>query len=111
MPDNKSRLQWMFKSYLDNPNGSDAVKKQLREHDPSCASLIDVWMPRRGGVSCPGDLGECSRCELTFYNEGLFGQYTDDWKLGDPVYTDEDGDELHLCECCGRHERPWITFI
>jgi hypothetical protein len=96
------RLAW----YFEHPGSWPRVKQQIIEHDQSCISLVEVWTPRRGGVSCSSDLGVCDDCSVTFYNEGLMGQYPPDWHFGDQVLQtqDDEGDdaEARLCECCGR---------
>lgn len=92
------------------PGLFDYVKAAILEHDRTCQSLGDIWLGRTGGVSCPSDIDKCDDCGVTFYNEGLMGQYPPGWKTGDPVLQtqryldegDEDEYEATLCECCGR---------
>lgn len=96
-----------MKSYYDRPGLFDRVKRDILAHDQTCASLPDLWLARAGGVSCPSDMADCDDCGVTFYNEGLMGQYPPGWKMGDPVLQtldEEDGLEYDatLCECCGR---------
>jgi hypothetical protein len=97
-----------LKSYYDRPGLFSHIQQAILAHDPSCLSLPDLWLGHVGGVSCPSDISDCDDCGVTFYNEGLMGQYPPDrnWKIGDPVLqtVDDDGDffEAQLCECCGR---------
>jgi hypothetical protein len=62
-------------SWIDNPDGGGRFTSQrdaIRAHNPACASLAHVWLPRRGGVSCPSDLSDCDGgCGVTFYNEAF----------------------------------------
>jgi hypothetical protein len=61
--------------------------EQLQQHDGTCKSLDEVWLPSQGGVVCPSDLMDCMDCGLTFFNEGLgWGFPERDW----------------ICECCSR---------
>jgi hypothetical protein len=60
----------------------DNQRDKLLVHDPTCQSLSDPWLPRKGGVSCPSDLFWCMECGTAFFNEGSYP----DW----------------LCECCYR---------
>lgn len=97
-----------LRRYFDHPGAWDDVKQAILDHDPSCSSLPNIWLPRSGGVSCPSDLARCDDCGVMFYNEGLMGQYPPGWNWGDPVLQTEDADEpgefyeAELCECCGR---------
>lgn len=99
-------LRW----YFDHPGAWDHVKDAILKHDPTCRSLPDVWLGRTGGVSSLSDLGTCDDCGVTFYNVGLMGQYSPDWKTGDPILQTKDPDDgeeyqATLCECCGRKRR------
>jgi hypothetical protein len=105
-----AKLSPQMKRYYVTPGVFDEVKKAILEHDQTCASLPDIWLGRTGGVSCPSDLDACDDCGVTFYNEGLMGQYPPDWKTGDPVLMTRDADdgleyEARLCDCCGRKRR------
>jgi hypothetical protein len=72
----------------------ESVRTGWDAHDKTCTSLADLWLGRKGGVTCLGDIGDCSRCGVTFYWEGL----TDiNWRSGEPR-TDSD----YRCECCIR---------
>ena len=93
-------LHWYF-----NDKGAwDSVKKDITSHDPTCESLKHIWCGRTGGLSAFGEQSECDDCEVTFYNEGLMGQYAPGWKTGDPV-EETDGCSAQLCDCCGRKRR------
>lgn len=94
-------LRW----YFQHPGAWENIKQAITDHDPSCVSLPDIWTGRTGGVSCPSDLGTCDDCGVSFYNEGLMGQYPPNWQTGDPVLTDDDGCEARLCDCCGTARR------
>lgn len=105
------RLRWYFK----HPGCWENIKQAILEHDPTCVSLPDIWLARTGGVSCPSDLDRCDDCDVTFYNEGLMGQYPPVWS-GDEsqilqTVDKDDGDtyEARLCECCGRKRREGVT--
>lgn len=80
-------VQW-----LADPDGGGRFSRQrdlIAGHPASCTSLIQAWLPRRDGVSCPSDLMECDNCGITFFWEGLRTVF-------------EDCPESHhwLCECC-----------
>lgn len=99
-------LRW----YFTTPGAWDSVKDAILEHDKTCKSLPYIWLARAGGISSPMDLGTCDDCGVTFFNEGIMGQYPPDWKMGDPImqterWPDEEPGEMYeatLCHCCGR---------
>ena len=69
-------------SWLTHPDGGEIFNCQrdgILRHDQTCRSLESVWLPRRGGYSCPSDFFLCDGddCGLTFFNEGM-GLYVDD---------------------------------
>lgn len=62
------------RSWLTDPDGGGRFTGQrdaVLAHDQTCPSLADIWVPRKGGVSCPSDLMECETCRITFFWEGL----------------------------------------
>ncbi len=85
-----------FQWWMDDPQGGQhsrwsRIRIQLEEHDQTCKSLSDPWLPREGGVSCPSDLLWCEDCNVSFFNEVLYAW--PDWNAEDPEW---------LCECCKR---------
>lgn len=84
-----------IQSWLNNPDGGagcfKATGDKVRQHDPSCKSLEDVWMPHKGGTTCLSDLFWCQECEVDFYNEGL--------RI---LFEDCPGFWHYYCECCSR---------
>lgn len=63
-----------LQQWLDSPDGGGmftAQRDQILAHGLDCPGLSDVWMPRRGGHSCPSDLIECDGCGITFFWEGI----------------------------------------
>ena len=93
-------LHWYF-----NIDGAwDSIKKAIVDHDSTCNSLKWVWTGRTGGVSAFGEQNDCDDCDVTFYNEGLMGQYAPGWKTGD--FVEETNEyRAQLCDCCGRKRR------
>lgn len=75
----------------------ESVRTAWDEHDKTCESLGDLWLGRKGGVSCPSDITACGRCEVLFYNEGVTLVNRDDPDAEEDIY---------LCECCRRRWRP-----
>jgi len=64
--------------------------RQVLDHDRTCTSLHNVWLPRcRGASGC--DIESCGACDLIFADSiGL-------------VYVElACGTEVSLCECCTR---------
>jgi hypothetical protein len=79
---------WCYDRLFEN------IRRDWDVHDKTCMSLRYLWLGHSGGVSCPSDLTDCSRCGATFYNEGV----TDiNWDSGHP-----DTDPDYRCECCAR---------
>lgn len=71
------------------------IRQDYENHDENCESLVDMWLGRSGGVSCPSDLGDCDGCSVTFYNEGLVWPNFDECE-------NPDVREIWLCGCCAR---------
>ena len=67
------------------------IRADYEAHDKSCVSLRDIWLGRKGGVTCPGDLEDCVDCGVTFYREGV------SWLNYD---APDDEEEIHACGCC-----------
>lgn len=67
------------------------IRADYEAHSKACVSLRYMWLARRGGVSCPSDLDDCTDCGVTFYNEGVA------WLNYDAT---DDEDEVRLCGCC-----------
>lgn len=67
--------------WLTDPDGGGRFTRQrdaILAHDPACSGLKDVWLPRKGGVSCPSDLTDChGGCGVTFFNEGTVIAFED----------------------------------
>lgn len=78
----------------------DSVRKAWDEHDKTCTSLPRLWLGRKGGVSCPSDLTDCTGCGVTFYNEGVT------WVTWDDPDAEED---VYLCDCCQRGRESATT--
>ena len=70
----------------------DRIRKDWDAHDKTCKSLPDLWLGRRGGVSCPSDLTDCDKCGATFFNEGVT----------DLNWDRPDAEPDYRCECCRR---------
>lgn len=86
-------LDTYTRSWMENPDGGGLFTGQrdlISVHDHTCASLHQVWLPRRQGTSCPSDLDDCEDCRLTFYNEGV------------GMYDTDTGWDVLLCQCCAR---------
>lgn len=71
------------------------VADQIRDHDQSCRSLQEVWLPHVGGRSCPQDIHPCSKCRLVVFNEGLVWEDILDERLFDGERA-----LYHWCHCC-----------
>lgn len=78
--------------WLDDPDGGGCFLRQaelIRQHNPECPSLDDVWLPKRNGYSDLLETMECEVCQLTFFWSGLSENHT-----GCP-------DSYHwTCQCC-----------
>ena len=98
-------LHWYFR----DPGAWDHVKQEIRDHDKDCRSLPDIWTARTGGVTGLSDIDRCDDCEVMFYTEGIFGQFSDDPDDDTVLQTVdlEDGEsyDAKLCDCCGRKRR------
>lgn len=66
--------------WLTDPDGGGCFTRQrdlILAHDQDCTSLRHAWLPRRRGVSCPGDFTECETCDITLFWEGSVGLFDD----------------------------------
>lgn len=64
--------------------------QRLLDHDPTCTTLHNVWLPSPGGTSgC--DIEWCAGCELIFADA-----------TGMVFIELACGTEVLLCECCTR---------
>lgn len=81
--------------WLNDPDGGAGAFKgtgdEVRKHDPTCKSLQGVWMPRKGGRSCPSDWTWCQGCDVSFLNEDI--RY---------LFEECQNSNHYYCECCSR---------
>lgn len=67
--------------WLNNPDGGGRFPGQrdaVLAHDQTCASLQEIWTPRKGGVTALGDIQDCDGdCNVTFYIEGMHAAFDD----------------------------------
>lgn len=82
-----------LRRWLTHPDGGGYFTRQrdaIHAPDPTCPALKHAWLPRKGGVSCPGDLVVCDGgCGVTFFWEGMWAAF-DDCPESDHYY----------CACC-----------
>lgn len=67
--------------WTENPDGGGRFTGQrdaVRAHDQTCASLAEIWTPRKGGVTCLTDIQDCDGdCNTTFFVEGVLSAFED----------------------------------
>lgn len=93
--------------WLTDPDGGGVFTSQrdlIKKHRQDCPSLCHAWLPRRKGVSRPGDMMECELCGITFFREGLTALYDDCpesfWWFCRCCAT-----RTTACPCCGDCEK------